>query len=133
MNFLISLFYILSNTKSIHRDWYASVPFELVTNTTTLNHGEAPLNTLPLSSLEGFFFCSWICIWVVMCLLWYSSMLKWRLFQKSSSSVTCWFWGGWSRCFCAFEFVMWVSIEPTRLEVGYIEGPCVISLSTFFI
>ena len=37
------------------------------------------------------------------CSLWCSSMLIWRLFQKSSSSVTsCWFWCGWFEIFLCF-------------------------------
>ena len=38
-NFLISLFYVSPDTKPIHRDQYASGPFESVTDIATLNHG----------------------------------------------------------------------------------------------
>ena len=37
-NFLISLFYVSPDTKSIHRDRYALRPSESMTNITTLNH-----------------------------------------------------------------------------------------------
>ena len=38
-NFLIILFYVLPDTKPIHRDRYALGPFESVTDIATLNHG----------------------------------------------------------------------------------------------